>query len=58
LEKHGVDLLEIDGLGLIAHGFDECADAEVSNGPQRAFRTACYEVVQGLEPRRRRQAEA
>lgn len=33
LEKNGVDLLEIDGLGLVAHGYDESA-------PMQRLRTA------------------
>jgi hypothetical protein len=44
LEEDGVDLLEIDGFGAIPHGFDQCADAEVSDGSERAFRTPCYQV--------------
>jgi hypothetical protein len=44
LEEDGVDLLEIDGFGLVAHGFDERADAEVSDSAERAFRAAGDEV--------------
>jgi len=44
LEQDRIDLLEIDGFGLVAHGFDECADAEVSDGPERAFGAAGDEV--------------
>ena len=44
LEQDGVDLFEIDGFGLIAHGFDQCADAEVSDGSERAFRAAGDEI--------------
>ena len=37
LEENGVDLLEIDGFGVIPHGFDQGTDAEVSDGSERAF---------------------
>ena len=37
LHEHGIDLFEIDGFGLVAHGFDEGADAEVFHGPEGAF---------------------
>jgi len=29
LHEDGVDLFEVDGFGLVAHGFDEGSDAEV-----------------------------
>ena len=44
LHEHGVDLFEINGLGAVAHGFDECADTEVSHGPQDALGDAQDEV--------------
>lgn len=37
LEEDGVDLFEIDGLGAVADGFDEGADAEVFDGSERTF---------------------
>ena len=37
LHEHGVDLFEVNGLGLIANGFDERSDAEVFDGAQGAF---------------------
>jgi hypothetical protein len=43
LEEDGVDLLEIDGFGVIPHGFDQCAAAEVSDSSERAFRAAGME---------------
>ena len=44
LHEPGVDLLQIDGFGVVAHGFDERADTEVPDGPQDAFRDAQDEV--------------
>ena len=44
LHEHGVDLLETDGFGAVAHGFDERADTEVPDRPQDAFRDAQDEV--------------
>jgi len=44
LHEHGVDLLEIDGLGLVAHGFDHGSDAQVAHGSQDAFGEADDEV--------------
>jgi hypothetical protein len=44
LEEDGVDLLEIDGLGAVADGFDERTDAEVFDGSEGAFRGADDEV--------------
>ncbi len=38
LHEHGVDLFEPDGLGLVAHGFDEGSDAEVLDRPEGALR--------------------
>jgi hypothetical protein len=32
LHEHGVDLLETDGFGAVAHGFDERPDTEVPEG--------------------------
>ncbi len=37
LEEHCIDLLEVDGLGAVADGFDEGADAKVFDGSERAF---------------------
>jgi len=37
LHEHGVDLLQIDGFGLVAHGLDEGGDAEIAGGAQDAF---------------------
>ena len=48
LEQNGVDLFEVDGLGAVAHGFDERADAEVFDGAQGAFRAADDEVDGGF----------
>lgn len=58
LEEHCVDLLEIDGFGAVAHGFDERADAEVFDGPERAFRAACDEVEGFIREGGVRQADA
>ena len=44
LHEHGVDLFEVNGFGVVAHGFDEGADTEVSNGPQDALGDAQDEV--------------
>ena len=44
LEQDGVDLLEIDGFGLVAHGFDHGSDAEVSDGSESAFGASGDEV--------------
>jgi len=44
LHEHGVDLLEVDGSGMVAHGLDERAGAEVSSGPQDALGDAQDEV--------------
>ncbi|MEI6604774.1 MAG: hypothetical protein WCP35_05655 [Verrucomicrobiota bacterium] len=44
LHEHGVDLLEIDGLGLVADGFDKSTGAEVPDGAQDAFGEAQDEV--------------
>jgi len=44
LHEHGVDLLEIDGLGLVAYGFDHGSDAQVAHGSQDAFGGADDEV--------------
>ena len=40
LHENGVDLLEIDGAGLVADGFDQGTDAEVFDGAQRVFGAA------------------
>jgi hypothetical protein len=37
LDKHAVDLLEIDDAGLIADGLDEGAQAEVTGAAQESF---------------------
>jgi hypothetical protein len=39
LHEHGIDLFEVDGFGVVSHGFDEGADAEVFDGAQGAFGT-------------------
>ena len=44
LHEHGIDLLETDGFGAVAHGFDERAYTEVPDGPQDPFRDAQDEV--------------
>jgi len=44
LHEHCVDLFEVHGSGAVAHGLDERAGAEVSNGPQDAFGDAQDEV--------------
>ena len=44
LHEHGVDLFEVNGLGLVANGFDQGADAEVLDGAQGAFGAAQYEL--------------
>lgn len=44
LHEDGVDLFEIDGFGLVADGFYQGTDAEVFDGPQRAFGEAEDEV--------------
>ena len=49
LEEDGVDLLEIDSFGVIPHGFDQCANAEVSDGSDRAI------VMEGREGTQRSQ---
>ncbi len=48
LEQHGVDMLGIDGFGLVAHGLDHGPDAEVFDRPERALRTAGDEAQGGL----------
>jgi hypothetical protein len=48
LEEDGVDLFEIDGLGAVADGFDEGADAEVFDGSEGAFGGADDEVQRRL----------
>ncbi|MCP5535792.1 MAG: hypothetical protein H7A51_06095 [Akkermansiaceae bacterium] len=48
LEQDGVDVLDVDGFGLVAHGLDQGADAEVFDRPECAFRTACDEVGGGF----------
>ncbi len=53
LHEHGVDLLEIDGLGLVAHRFYQGSDTEVFDGPQGAFGDAQDEIdglISGLRP--------
>jgi hypothetical protein len=58
LEHDGVDLLEIDGFGLVAHGFDHGSDAEVAGGsvvpklasPSRCARYTCCENCLRLAP--------
>ncbi len=37
LEEDAVDLFEVDGAGLVAHGFDERAQAQVAGAAQEAF---------------------
>ena len=37
LDKHAVDLLEVDGAGLVADGLDEGAYAEVASAAQEAI---------------------
>ena len=37
LDEDAVDLLEIDDAGLVAHGFQERAQAEVAGAAQQAF---------------------
>jgi hypothetical protein len=44
LHEHGVDLFEVNGLGLVANGFDERSDAEVFDGAQGAFGSAQDEL--------------
>ncbi len=44
LEQHRIDLLEIDGFGAIADGFDQCSDTEVAHGAQGSLGAACDEV--------------
>jgi len=44
LEEDGVDLLEIDGFGVVPDGFDQCADTEVSGSSEGAFGAAGDEV--------------
>ena len=44
LHEDSVDLFEIDGFGLVAHGFYQGSDTEVFDGPQRAFGEAQDEV--------------
>lgn len=48
LEEDGVDLGEVDGFGAISDGFDHGADAEVFDGTEGAFGTACDEVGGGF----------
>ena len=53
LHEHGVDLLEIYGLGLVAHRFYQGSDTEVFDGPQGAFGDAQDEIdglISGLRP--------
>ena len=37
LDEHLVDLFEVDGAGLVAHGFNEAGEAEVAGSAQEAF---------------------
>ncbi len=37
LYEQGVDLFEINGLGAVAHGFDECSETGVSHGSKDAI---------------------
>ena len=37
LDEDAVDLFEIDDAGLVAHGFDEAADAQVAGAAQQPF---------------------
>ena len=37
LHEYGVDLAEFDGAGLVADGFEQAAQTEVSGGAQDAF---------------------
>jgi YD repeat-containing protein len=43
LDEHAVDLLDVNGAGLRAHGFDECGQAEVAGAAQEAFGSAHHE---------------
>lgn len=40
LEKDGVDLLEVDGFGLVTDSLDEATGAEVFDGTEGSFRAA------------------
>ena len=48
LQQDGVDLLEVDGFGLVADCFDEAADGEVFDGAEGAFGAAGDEVEGGF----------
>ena len=48
LEEDVVDLLEVDGFGAVADGFDHGANAEVFDGPEGAFGAAGDEVGGGF----------
>ena len=37
LDENAVDLLEIDGADLVAHGFEQAAQAEVAGAAQQAL---------------------
>jgi len=37
LDEDAVDLFEVHDAGLVAHGFDEAADAQVAGATQQAF---------------------
>ena len=37
LDEDAVDLLEIDGADLVAHRFDQRAEAQIAGAPQQAF---------------------
>ena len=47
LNEDAVDLLEIDGADLVAHRFDQRAEAQIAGAPQQAFGGA-DEESQGL----------
>lgn len=48
LEQDGVDVLGVDGFGLVAHGLDHGTDAEVFDRPDRALRAAGDETLGGV----------
>jgi hypothetical protein len=37
LEQDAVDVFEIEDAGLVAHGFDECAQTQIAGAAQESF---------------------
>lgn len=48
LHEDGVDLFEVDGAGLVAHGLDEARDTEVASEAQETFGCLDDEIECGI----------